>query len=89
MPRGAVVTREERMNGPSCKQVNLTEFGRMGERWVARKLRDLGFSVEEIGESSDCDLLVNVKMRVEVKAALPSLGAHGRGVRWQASLRRW
>lgn len=64
----------------------LTALGTLGEIWVARQLRQRGYTVELIGASSDFDLLVEGVIRVEVKSALPSAG--NGGVRYQFSLRR-
>jgi len=73
---------------PMANQYRLTEFGRAGEKWAAQELRRRGFDVELIGANSDFDLLVEGRVRGEVKAAVCSRGARGSGWRWQFSLRR-
>jgi len=67
---------------------DLTEFGRNGERWVAEKLRGLGFAVEAYGGPNDFDLMVGGSVRVEVKTARVSQYRKGRGGAFQFSLRR-
>lgn len=66
------------------------EFGRLGEEFVTSELLRRGYAAEWIGECSDYDLLVDGRMKVEVKSATPSAGSPGRNRsdRWQFSLRR-
>jgi hypothetical protein len=62
------------------------ELGEMGEEWTANKLRGMGHDTKRTGSSETYDVIVNGRMRVEVKSALLTTGNGGH--RWQYSLRR-
>ena len=42
------------------------------ERYVANRLRSLGYTVEKQEHNSRCDLIVNGCLRIEVKGSLPN-----------------
>jgi hypothetical protein len=68
---------------------HLTEFGKMAEMYVVRELRRRGFDVEWVADRSDYDVVINGKVRGEIKGATRSNGSgNGRQDRWQFSLRR-
>jgi hypothetical protein len=68
-------------------RTDLEAFGRLGERFVVEQLRRRGFTAELIGESSDYDILLEGRAKVEVKSAFLTEQHRGRG-RYQFSLRR-
>ena len=66
------------------------KFGTLGEEYAIEMIESIGYQVlpMPVGHNTKGDLLVEKRMRVEVKAALPTKGSHGNKVRWQFSLRR-
>ena len=63
-----------------------SQFGQEGELYVADELRRRGYVVEWVGDHADYDLVIDGRVRAEVKSAFRTPGH--RGQRWQFSLRR-